>query len=70
MPKSFKRILMVYPEFPVTYWGFQCSLPLIDKKAAMPPLGLLTIAAMTPRVRMPYRRSQLWTAVCCGSRLG
>ena len=48
MQKSFRRILMVYPEFPVTYWGFQCSLPLIDKKAAMPPLGLLTIAAMTP----------------------
>ena len=48
MPKSFKRILMVYPEFPVTYWGMQCSLPLIGKKAAMPPLGLLTIAAMTP----------------------
>ena len=30
---SYSRILMVYPEFPVTYWGFQCSLPLIDKKA-------------------------------------
>ena len=48
MQKSYRRILMVYPEFPVTYWGMQCSLPLIDKKASMPPLGLLTIAAMTP----------------------
>src|SRR5262245_7660295 len=46
--KSYPHILMVYPEFPVTYWGMQHSLPLIGKKAPMPPLGLITIAAMTP----------------------
>jgi radical SAM superfamily enzyme YgiQ (UPF0313 family) len=46
--KPYRNILMVYPEFPVTYWGMQRSLPLIGKKASMPPLGLLTIAAMTP----------------------
>ena len=42
------KILLVYPEIPVTYWGFQHALKFISKKAAFPPLGLLTIAAMLP----------------------
>jgi radical SAM superfamily enzyme YgiQ (UPF0313 family) len=48
MNDNYKNILLVYPEFPPTYWGSQYYLPLIGKKAAMPPLGLITIAAMTP----------------------
>ncbi len=40
------KILMVYPKIPITYWGFQHALKFISKKAAFPPLGLLTIAAM------------------------
>jgi radical SAM superfamily enzyme YgiQ (UPF0313 family) len=46
--QSFRHILMVYPELPVTYWGMQYTLALLGKKAAMPPLGLITIAALTP----------------------
>lgn len=42
------KILLVYPEYPVTYWGFQYALKFISKKASFPPLGLLTIAAMLP----------------------
>ncbi len=42
------KILMVYPKIPITYWGFQHALKFISKKAAFPPLGLLTIAAMLP----------------------
>lgn len=42
------KILLVYPENPVTYWGFQHALKFISKKASFPPLGLLTIAAMLP----------------------
>ncbi len=42
------RILMIYPEFPETYWGFQRSLKFINKKANFPPLGLLTVAALLP----------------------
>src|SRR5260370_14129494 len=41
-------MLMVYQEFEASYWGMQHSLPLIGRKSLMPPLGLLTIAAMTP----------------------
>ncbi len=42
------KILMVYPTYPNTYWSFHYALKFISKKAAFPPLGLLTIAAMLP----------------------
>jgi radical SAM superfamily enzyme YgiQ (UPF0313 family) len=42
------RILLVYPEFPDTFWGFRHALKFISKKASFPPLGLLTVAAMLP----------------------
>ncbi len=44
-----KNILMVYPESPLTYWSFKYSLKFINKKAPMPPLGLLTVAALLPQ---------------------
>ena len=43
------RILLVYPETPETFWSFKHALRLVSKKAAFPPLGLLTVAAMLPR---------------------
>jgi radical SAM superfamily enzyme YgiQ (UPF0313 family) len=42
------KILLVYPEFPDTFWSFKHALRFIQKKAASPPLGLLTVAAMLP----------------------
>jgi len=42
------KILMVYPEFPDTFWSFKHALKFVKKRAASPPLGLLTIAAMLP----------------------
>lgn len=48
MGAPYRHILMIYPEFPKTYWGMQDILPVAGKRALMPPLGLLTIAAMTP----------------------
>jgi len=42
-------MLMVYPEFHPTYWGMQFSMEMLKRKSLMPPLGLLTIAAMTPK---------------------
>jgi radical SAM superfamily enzyme YgiQ (UPF0313 family) len=42
------KILLVYPEFPDTFWSFKHALKFIRKKAASPPLGLLTVAAMLP----------------------
>ena len=42
------KILLVYPEFPDTFWSFKHALKFIKKKAGAPPLGLLTVAAMLP----------------------
>ncbi|MFH1867046.1 MAG: B12-binding domain-containing radical SAM protein [Patescibacteria group bacterium] len=42
------KILLVYPRYPDTFWSFKHILKFIGKKAAFPPLGLLTVAAMLP----------------------
>ncbi len=42
------KILLVYPGYPDTFWSFRYALKVIHKKAAYPPLGLLTIASMLP----------------------
>lgn len=49
MPTSPKKILMIYPPIPRdTFWSFSHALRFVRKKAAMPPLGLLTVAGMLP----------------------
>lgn len=42
------RVLLVYPEFPDTFWSFKHALKFVRKKAGAPPLGLLTVAALLP----------------------
>ena len=42
------NILLIYPEFPDTFWSFKHALKLAHKKASSPPLGLLTVAAILP----------------------
>ncbi|MCK4728228.1 MAG: B12-binding domain-containing radical SAM protein, partial [Desulfobacterales bacterium] len=42
------NVLLIYPEFPDTFWSFKHALKFVRKRAASPPLGLLTIAAMLP----------------------
>jgi radical SAM superfamily enzyme YgiQ (UPF0313 family) len=42
------KALLVYPEYPDTFWSFKYALKFIHKKASFPPLGLLTVAAMLP----------------------
>ncbi|HEX8494287.1 MAG TPA: B12-binding domain-containing radical SAM protein [Pyrinomonadaceae bacterium] len=42
------KALLVYPEFPNTYWSFKHALPFAGKRSAFPPLGLMTISAMMP----------------------
>lgn len=42
------NVLLVYPEFPDTFWSFKHALRFIGKKASSPPLGLVTIASMLP----------------------
>ena len=42
------KTLLVYPDFPDTYWSFRHALSFEGKRSAFPPLGLLTISAMLP----------------------
>jgi radical SAM superfamily enzyme YgiQ (UPF0313 family) len=42
------RALLVHARFPRTYWGMQHGLAAIGKRASLPPLGLLTLAALLP----------------------
>ena len=41
--------LLLYPEFPASsFWSYRHIMPMIGAKAAFPPLGLLTFAALMP----------------------
>jgi len=44
------KILLLWPKFPDTFWSFKHALPFINKKVASPPLGLLTVAALLPKI--------------------
>jgi radical SAM superfamily enzyme YgiQ (UPF0313 family) len=40
--------LLIYPRFPDTFWSFKHALSFLGKRAAQPPLGLMTVAALLP----------------------
>ncbi len=41
--------LLIYPELPETFWSFKHALKFLGKRAAQPPLGLMTVAALLPQ---------------------
>jgi radical SAM superfamily enzyme YgiQ (UPF0313 family) len=43
-----RGIYLVQPRFPPTYWGLEHFLQMTPYQAVFPPLGLLTLAALTP----------------------
>jgi radical SAM superfamily enzyme YgiQ (UPF0313 family) len=43
------RVLLVYPLFPKSFWSFEKMLELANRKALLPPLGLITVAAILPQ---------------------
>lgn len=43
------RVLMIWPKIPPSFWGFQGMMNLVPEKTTMPPLGLITIAALCPK---------------------
>ena len=73
------KTLLVYPEFQDTFWSFKHALKFIRKQAALPPLGLLTFAAMLPpewekrlvdtNVRKLRDRDLAWADVVCISAM-
>jgi len=44
------KVLLIYPEFPDTFWSFKYAVQFISKRATHPPLGLLTVAALLPEL--------------------
>ena len=42
------KVLLVSPATPETFWSFKHVLSFVSKRAAFPPLGLLTVAALLP----------------------
>jgi radical SAM superfamily enzyme YgiQ (UPF0313 family) len=43
------KILLVYPECPDTFWSLKHALRIISRRSILPPLGLMTVAAMLPQ---------------------
>ncbi len=43
------RVLLIYPVFPQSFWSFEKALALVNRKALLPPLGLITVAAILPQ---------------------
>lgn len=43
------RVLLIYPVFPQTFWSYDKILELVDRQVLLPPLGLLTVAAILPQ---------------------
>ena len=43
------RVLLVYPIFPKTFWSYEKILALVNRKVLLPPLGLVTVAAILPQ---------------------
>ena len=42
------KVLFVQASYPDTCWSLRHALKFISKKAVYPPLGLMTVSAMTP----------------------
>ena len=42
------KVLLLYPETPGSFWSFKESCKLAGSKALLPPLGLITVAALLP----------------------
>lgn len=43
------RVLLINPGYQQNFWSFEGLLRRLGKKVAMPPLGLITLAALLPR---------------------
>lgn len=43
------RVLLIYPVFPPTFWSYNKILELVNRKVLLPPLGLITVAAILPQ---------------------
>src|SRR5712692_3436497 len=43
------KVLMVWPRFPASYWSLGEVTEIVPERFLMPPLGLITVAALCPK---------------------
>jgi radical SAM superfamily enzyme YgiQ (UPF0313 family) len=43
------KVLMVWPRFPASYWSLEGVTDIVPERSLMPPLGLITVAALCPK---------------------
>lgn len=43
------NVLLLYPRFPKSFWSFEKMIELMGRKSLIPPLGLITVAAILPQ---------------------
>src|ERR1035437_10735746 len=43
------KVLMVWPRFPASYWSLGEVTEVVPERALVPPLGLITVAALCPK---------------------
>lgn len=58
------KVLLLYPKFPKTFWSYDRFMQMAGLKAFIPPLGILTVAALLPsewEIRFCDRNVQLET---------
>lgn len=42
------KVLLLYPKFPQSFWSYDRLMEMADLKAMIPPLGIITVAALLP----------------------
>ncbi len=43
------KTLLLYPQFPQSFWSYDRAMEMAGLKAAIPPLGIITFAALLPK---------------------
>ncbi|MBD2208675.1 B12-binding domain-containing radical SAM protein [Nostoc linckia FACHB-104] len=43
------KALLLYPQFPQSFWSYDRFMEIAGLKAAIPPLGIITVAALLPQ---------------------
>jgi hypothetical protein len=43
------KVLMVWPRFPASYWSLGEATQIVPERSLVPPLGLITVAALCPK---------------------
>ena len=43
------KVLMVWPRFPASFWSLAEVMEIVSERSLVPPLGLITVAALCPK---------------------